>query len=107
MINKIVETIKMNQEDRDFLESLYVDYSSKMDVLNNIFEIHKFDSDDSVISSIPFQSYHKRFAECKVKYDEAMKQIAEKYIPSKYDNSTKGYRWEVKFNECMIEISEM
>lgn len=102
---KIIKTVKMETEDRDYLERHYVDYAAKQDLLNSIFELHKFDEDDTVISSVPFQSYHKKFAESKLAYDLVMKEIQEKYIPKELQD--KGCRWEVDFGISTIVISEM
>lgn len=105
MDKKIIKTIKMETEDRDYLERCFVDYTGKQDLLNSIFELHKFDSDDTLINSVPFKTFYKQFAETKFVYDTVMKEMEKKYIPQELQD--KGCRWEVDFSAKEMNITEI
>lgn len=104
MEKKTIE-MKMDQSVVDYLEGLYLDYRAKQDIINAVFDLHKFDIDSTVISSAPFQAYEKQFAECKCKYDEAMKEVQAQYIQSELQES--GCRWEVDFSQSKMIITPL
>lgn len=104
-MNKKNIEINVERKKLEYLEALYYDYRAKQDLLNSIFELHKFDEDDSIITSVPFKVYEKAFAEAKVKYDHAMKEIQNTYIPQEVREA--GCHWEVNFDEYKIIVTPM
>lgn len=105
MIKKEVREIKVESEALETLEALFYDYRAKQDIINSVFELHKFDEDALVINSAPFKAYEKEFSRAKVKYDEAMKHIQETFIPQELRNAR--CRWEVNFDENKIIVTPM
>lgn len=105
MEKKTIEINVTNKGIMDTLEALYYDYRAKQDIINSVFDIHKFDEDAVVITGAPFKAYEKAFAEAKVKYDEAMQNIQDTYIPKELQDA--GCRWEVNFEESKIIVTPL
>lgn len=101
-MKEIIKTIPLKEEILDYVQAAFEDYKAKQDLITMIFEIHKYDEDDSVIESVPFQSYEKRFMKTKIKYDTIMKELQEKYIPEEFKKD--GNRFEVDFEDKVINI---
>lgn len=101
---RTIEKIKVNHEAIEMVQALYEDYRAKQDLLTMIFELHKNDTDGSVIDSKPFETYEKKFMKTKIKYDTAMKELQENYIPDQYKKGE--YTFEVNFEEDTLDIKE-
>ena len=101
---RTIEKIKVNHEAIEMVQALYEDYRAKQDLLTMIFELHKNDTDSSVIDSKPFETYEKKFMKTKIKYDAAMKELQENYIPDQYKKGE--YTFEVNFEEDTLDIKE-
>lgn len=104
MEKKVIE-IKVEKEMAETLEALFYDYRAKQDIINSVFDLHKYDDDALVVSSVPFKAYEKAFAEAKVKYDEAMDIIQDTYIPQELRDA--GCRWEMDFSENKLIVTPM
>lgn len=102
MEKKSVE-IKVDKGMLETLEALFYDYRAKQDIINSVFDLHKFDQDALVVSSVPFKAYEKAFAEAKVKYDEAMDAIRDTCIPQELRDA--GCRWEVDFDHSRLIVT--
>ena len=97
--------IKVEEGTLEYLEALYTEYRAKQDVLNSIFELHKFDEDALVVNSAPFKFYEKEFGIAKVKYDKAMETIRETYIPK--EKQEEGCKFEVDFENSIIKVTPL
>lgn len=97
--------IKVAEEEMNYLESVFVDYKSKQDIINFIFENHKFDDDDSVIHGKPFKTYERQFAEAKFKCELVMGEIQDKYIPDSLKKE--NYKWEADFTNKELIVTEI
>lgn len=97
--------IKVSEEDMNYLESAFVDYKSKQDIINFVFENHKFDDDDTVVHGKPFKAYEHQFAEAKFKCELVMNEIQEKYLPE--DLRKENYRWEADFITKELVVTEI
>lgn len=102
MARKIIEKIEIKKEVIEYIQRLYEDYKAKQDLLTMIFEIHKEDDNDTIITSKPFQKYEKMFAESKIAFDTGMKVIQDEQIPEKYKSSV--YNFEVNFVDNTLDI---
>lgn len=102
MEKKAVE-IRVEKGMLETLEARYYDYRAKQDIINSVFDLHKFDNDALVVSSAPFRAFEKAFAEAKVKYDAAMDMVRDTYIPQ--DLLEAGCRWEVDFDEGKLIVT--
>ena len=100
---KVVKTIKINEETRDFVEARFQEYMSYKDMIGTVLENHKDDEDGSVIASNPFKAFYKEYLEAKVQYDHAMEIISKQFIPKEFQKE--AYHFEVKFDEMEIEIT--
>lgn len=87
------------------LEALYYDYRTKQDIINSVFDIHKFDDDSLIVESPAFKAYEKAFAAAKVKYDNVMQKVQDTYIPKELQEA--GCKWEVNFDECKIVVTPL
>lgn len=105
MENNTIEIQVTDKGMLELLEALYYDYRAKQDIINSVFDIHKFDLDGSVIDGAPFKAYEKAFSEAKIKYDEMMETVQNTYIPEETRNA--GCRWEVNFDESKIIVTPM
>lgn len=101
-MKEIIKTIPLNDETLNYVQAAFEDYKAKQDLITMIFEIHKYDEDDSVIESKPFASYEKKFMKAKIKYDTIMKELQENYIPEEFKKD--GNRFEVEFEDKVINI---
>ncbi len=104
-MGKEVIEIKANHEILEYLEALYTEYRAKQDIIQSILDLHKFDEDASVINSVPFKAYEKEFGIGKVKYDKAMDEIRDQYIPKELQDA--GCRFEVDFENDLIRVTPM
>lgn len=102
---KEIKTVKMTAADVDLLNAAFQEYVAKKDILTSVLDVHANDEDYAVVTSPAFAYYEKEFGKAKVYYDEMMKAMQEKYVPEELQKS--GYRWEVKFDEGEMIISEM
>lgn len=103
MEKKVIEIKVTDGGVLETLEALFYDYRAKQDIINSVFDLHKFDDDALVVSSAPFKAYEKAFAKAKVKYDEAMKKVQGAYIPQELREA--GCKWEVDFDESKITVT--
>ena len=101
-MKEIIKTIPLNNETLNYVQAAFEDYKAKQDLITMIFEIHKYDEDDSVIESKPFISYEKKFMKAKIKYDTIMKELQESYIPEDFKKD--GNRFEINFENRRLEI---
>lgn len=97
-----IKVLSLEKEIVDYVQAAFEDYKAKQDLITMMFELHKFDEDDSIIESVPFKAYEKKFMKAKVQYDTIMKEIQEKYIPQEYRKD--GNRFEIDFEEENIKI---
>lgn len=101
-MRKDVLTIELKQDMVDLIQAYYEDYRAKQDLITMIFELHKYDEDDSIINSVPFKGYEKKFVEAKVKYDTAMTEVRNNLIPQEYNSER--YQFEIDFDTREIRI---
>lgn len=101
---KEVTRIECNKELFEMAQARFEDYKAKQDLLTTLFEIHKYDEDNTLINSLPFKTYEKQFMETKVAYDQVMKLIQETVIPEQYKKD--GYRFELDFEHDNIKIEK-
>lgn len=104
-MNTIIKKVKVEKNIVEYVQAAYEDYRAKQDLLAIMFDIHKFDQDDSLVKSVPFKAYEKEFAASKVKYDYIMETVKDKYIPEEYKKES--YRFEVNFEDNTLDISEI
>lgn len=104
-MNKEIIEIKAEREVLEYLEALYTEYRAKQDIINSVFELRKFDEDAVVIGSTPFKVYEKEFGAAKIKYDKAMDEIRDKYIPQELQEA--GCRFEVDFENDVIKVTPL
>ena len=104
MAKNVIEKVKVEHDVIEYVQALYEDYSAKADLITMIFEMHKNDDDDAVISSKPFETYEKKFMKAKIKYDQAMKELQENHVPEKYQVGS--LRFEVNFEDDTLDIVE-
>lgn len=86
----------------EMVQAKFEDYKAKQDILTMLFELHKYDEDNTLIDSLPFKAYEKQFMESKIAYDQVMKIIQETIIPEEYKKD--GYRFELDFEQDNIKI---
>lgn len=99
----MLKDIALNKETIDYIQSLFLDYKAKQDILNSVFEGHKYDTDSSVIESVPFKHYEKEFAKAKFAFDTCMNNVQEEYIPD--DLKGKVSYWEVVFDDGVLRLT--
>lgn len=100
---KVITTIDINEETRDFVEARFQEYMSYKDMIDTVLGNHKDDEDGGVIQSEPFKEFFKEYRECKVKFDTAMDIIQREFIPEEYQKEK--YRFEVDFDNKQIKIT--
>lgn len=93
---------ELNKDVVEYIQAAFEDYKAKQDLISMIFEIHKYDEDESIVESKPFAHYEKEFAKAKVKYDTAMQELRTLYIPEQFQSER--YRFEVDFEENILGI---
>lgn len=101
---KEITRIECDKNLMELAQARFEDYKAKQDLLTMLFELHKYDEDDTLINSLPFKSYEKQFMETKVAYDQVMKLIQETVIPEQYKKD--GYRFELDFQQDNIKIEK-
>lgn len=101
-MDKVLKEIKLSETVVDYIERLWYEYVSRKDIIESLFEDHKFDKDATVLESMPFKHYESKFQESKIAYELAMEEIKNNEVPEEY--RTSAYRFEVRFSEKVLLI---
>lgn len=100
--------IEITQEAIDYVQRIGYEVDGYTHIINSLFEQHKNDIDDSVIKSVPFQTYQKKFFKVKAEYELA-KQALEKELKKKVIEKTgiedPKFSWNIPdFQELIVDI---
>ena len=79
--------LPVSEETCNYLRRLSFEVEGRLEIINRLFTIHANDTDASVLTSVPFKTYHKEFEEINAEYslakesltNELMKLVNEKY----------------------------
>ena len=99
--NKI--TVVVNEEIRDLMERTWLDYILKQDIIKGIINDHKFDEDDSILSSKVFKSYEKQCLESKIAYEAVCDELTKTCVPENLKDT--NISWSLDFDSCVLTIT--
>lgn len=101
--------LDLNQELVDYVQRLGYEVDGYAYIINNLFEMHKDDVDDSLIQSVPFQTYNKQFFEAKSKYEMAKVELEreiKKLVVEKTGIENPKFSWDIpNFSELKAFIT--
>ena len=55
-MNTTIKKVKVEKDIIEYVQAAYEDYRAKQDLLAIMFDIHKFDQDDSLVKAVPFKT---------------------------------------------------
>lgn len=81
---KEMERIKIEQADMSYMQRLTYEVNSRKDVIATMIENHAADTDDRVLSSPAFITYHDQLSKLYAEYEIAKTEFAAAHLPEKY-----------------------
>lgn len=87
--------LPISQETCDYLQRLSIEREGKLEIINRLFSNHAKDTNDEVLTSIPFKSYEKEFRMVNAEFDLAKRELSNELTP--VVQKTSGIE-NVKFN---------
>ncbi|WP_343209461.1 hypothetical protein [Anaerolentibacter hominis] len=98
--------IDINQETVNYMQKLAYEVGARQDVIGNLLELHKFDTDTSLFDSVPFRAYTTQLAEVKAEYELAKQELQTRFIPEEVQ--ALPHNWELNFatNDLVITLMQ-
>lgn len=96
---KKVFYIDVDQKQCDYLQRLGMEVDARLEVINRLFTSHANDPDDSVLTSIPFQTYQKQYEEKNAEYSiakEELSKILQPIVNEKTGYSKAAFNWAIE-----------
>jgi hypothetical protein len=101
--------LQVTQELVDYVQRLGYEVDGYAYIISQIFDQHKNDVDDSVISSVPFKSYQTKYAKIKSEYEIAkmdLEKEIKKLVAEKTSIEDPKFDWEIKnFSDLTVDIT--
>lgn len=72
--------LKLTEEMVKDVQTLGAEVDARVYVIDSMFDAHKTDTDNSIFVSVPFNMYQRELVLYKQKYDQAVKELGDKYI---------------------------
>lgn len=72
--------LKLTEEMVKDVQTLGAEVDARVYVIDSMFDAHKTDTDNSIFASVPFNMYQRELVLYKQKYDQAVKELGDKYI---------------------------
>ena len=72
--------LKLTEEMVKDVQALGAEVDARVYVIDSMFDSHKNDTDNSIFTSVPFRSYQQELIEYRRKYDNAVRELGDKYI---------------------------
>ena len=72
--------LKLTEEMVKDVQTLGAEVDARVYVIDSMFDTHKTDTDNSIFASVPFNMYQRELVLYKQKYDQAVKELGDKYI---------------------------
>lgn len=103
-------TIKITQEQADYLQRLGLEMDVRYDIISRIIENHRDDADNSVLTSAVFNEYHRDAAEAKLAYEVAKSKFSAEHlsgiVAEKTGTADPRFNWEIpNFAELTARIT--
>lgn len=100
--------LPVSQETCNYLQRLGVGVDARLEVINRLFTSHKDDPDDSVLTSVPFQTYQKQYEELNAEYAMAKDTVSNELRPiveEKVGQTGISFNWTIEdFNSQQVKI---
>ena len=100
--------LPVSQETCNYLQKLSIATDARLEVINRLFTSHKDDPDDSVLTSIPFQSYQKQYEELHAEFalaKEKMNSDLRPVVEEKVGQTGISFNWTIEdFNLQQVKI---
>lgn len=100
--------LPISQEMCNYLQRLSTAIDARLEVINRLFTSHKDDTDDSVLTSIPFRTYQKEYEDLNAEYSLAKDKLSEELLPivkEKIGNENVTFNWQIEdFNSAQVRI---
>ena len=73
--------INISKETCDYLQRLHYEINTSRNVVTALLDQHKDDPDASVLTGVPFQTYHKKLEEAEYSYQIAKDELTKELTP--------------------------
>ena len=101
--------LPISQETANYLQRLTFEVDGRLEVINRLFTTHATDTDDSVLSSVPFKKYHTEFNELNAEYNLAKDELGKELRPiveEKVGIKDVSFEWLIEdFNSNQVKIT--
>lgn len=74
--------IPITEETLNYLQRLSLEVEGRLEVINRLFTTHANDTDDSVLSSVPFKKYQSEFNEYHAEYNMVKDELGKTLRPT-------------------------
>ena len=100
--------LPMLQEKADYLQRLQYEVETRQSVIDRLFSNHKDDADDSVLTGVPFKTYHAQLEEAVFAFDLAKNEFTSELLPvvrDKEGTDEVNFDWSIEdFNSLQVKI---
>lgn len=98
-------TVKVNEEVRDLIQRLHLEYELKSRVIKGLIEDHKYDDDpESFLNSPAFIAYEARAQKALLAYETAQKEMEQEYMPEEFEGMDSHWTLDYKTCELTYEV---
>lgn len=109
MANDKTFYLPVSEETTNYLQRLSFEIDGRLEVINRLFTTHANDTDDSVLSSVPFKKYQTEFNEYNAEYTIAKDELGKTLRPiveEKIGISGVDFDWMIEdFSENKVRIT--
>ena len=102
--------LKISSEMKNHLQRLGLDIDTRTSVINNMFEMHKDDTDTSVFDSVPWKKYHEELEKTRSEYEltktKFSNEILKPAIAAEVGHDVSDFTWKIDdFDSDEVEIN--
>lgn len=106
-------TVKIKQEQADYLQRLGSEVDSKVFLIDRIFANHASDTDTALFDSVPFQHFMKEYEKARFAWETAKTEFQHNYLDDIVKETIKqdkvNYSWKIDdflSLQCEVTIIE-
>lgn len=103
---KLEKIVKVNEEVRDMMQKLWLEYYQKLSVVKGLIDDHQYDENpEDFLDTAIFKAYENKTAKALYAYEAASEEMKDTYLPESFVNST-NYTWKLDFEKCEITYTQ-
>lgn len=105
-MSKLTKVIKVNEDIRDLVQRLWLDYYQKERVLKGLIEDHQYDKDPTeFLESSIFKAYEAKTSKALFEYETATETMKDTYLPDEF-TKIESFKWELDYDSCNLTFTQ-